>query len=161
MPAVHDVVDALAATREAADAPELPQRVEAVEPTGEQLVRVGLMPRVPDDAVARAVEDPMERDRELDHAERAAEMPARVRDRIDDALPQLRAQVARLGMIEVLEVLRQAEVGQRGHGSSSSSPGRRSSVRVAPPDASTRRWTRSSAAARSVPQCSWRATPRS
>ena len=50
---VEDVVLALAATREAADPTGLPQRIEPIPAAGEQLVGVGLMPRVPHDPVAR------------------------------------------------------------------------------------------------------------
>ena len=161
VPAVHDVVLALAASREATDAAELAQRVEALQAAGQELVRIGLVPGVPDDPIARAVEDPMQRDRQLDDAQRAAQMAARDRDRLDDALAQLGAELARRVVVESLQVLGAAELRERPHASSSSSPGRRSSVRVDPPAASTRRWTRSSAAARSWPQCSWSATPRS
>ena len=83
--AVHDVVHALGPAREATDAAQLAQRVEALQPARQELVRVGLVAGVPDDAVRRAGEDPMERHRELDDAERAAQVAARLRDRLDDA----------------------------------------------------------------------------
>ena len=94
--AVHHVVLGFAPAREAADAAELAEGTELVEPPRQQLVRVSLVAGVPDDAVRGAVEQPMERDRELDHAQRAAQMPAGGGDRLDDRRPQLRADTPQL-----------------------------------------------------------------
>ena len=74
--AVEDVVLALAAAREAADAADLAQGVEPVPSVGEQLVGVGLVPGVPHDPVARRVHDAVQRERDLDRAERAGEVAA-------------------------------------------------------------------------------------
>ena len=76
MAAVEDVVRRLGAAREAADAVELAQRLEPLEASGQELVRVGLVARVPDDPVARRFEQPVQRDRELDDAQRRAEVAA-------------------------------------------------------------------------------------
>ena len=101
--AVDHVVHALGASREAAHAAQLAQRPEALEPAGQQLVRIGLVPGVPDDAVARAVQQPMERDRQLDDAQRAAQVAAGLATVLDDALAQLAAQrAAALGVVEPL-----------------------------------------------------------
>jgi hypothetical protein len=70
VPAVEHVVRRLRAAREATDPVERAQRPKALESAGQQLVRIGLMTRVPDDLVARRLEQSMERDRELDDAER-------------------------------------------------------------------------------------------
>ena len=51
-----------------------------VVPAGEQLVHVGLVTGVQDHRVAWRVEDPVQRDRELDHAEVGAEVAAGPRD---------------------------------------------------------------------------------
>ena len=95
--AVEHVVGDLAAAREAAHAAELAERPEAVEPAGQELVRVGLVAGVPDDPVARRVEQPMEGDRQLDDAERGAEVAAGRGDRLDDRLADLGGQLARAG----------------------------------------------------------------
>ena len=87
--------------------------LEALQPARQELVGVGLVAGVPDDAVRRAGEHPMERHRELDDAQRAAQVAARLRDGLDDALAQLAAERARLGVTDALEVLRSAEVAQR------------------------------------------------
>ena len=68
MAAVEDVVRRLGAAREAADPVELAQRPEPLEAAGQQLVRVGLVAGVPDDPVARRLEQAMERDRQLHDA---------------------------------------------------------------------------------------------
>ena len=67
--AVEDVVLRLAAPREAADAADLAERPEPLEPAGQELVRVGLVAGVPDDPVAGRFEQPVQGDRQLDDAE--------------------------------------------------------------------------------------------
>ena len=61
----------------------LAQRADAVAAPGQDLVRVGLVADVPDQPVARRVEDVVQRDRQLDHAEPGAEMAAGHRNRVD------------------------------------------------------------------------------
>ena len=112
VPAVEDVVLALAAAREAADAVELAQRLEAIAAAGQQLVGVRLVPGVPHDPVARRVHDPVQRERDLHGAQRAGEVAARVLDGADHLLAQLggerlelsRAQPAQLrGVVDRFE----------------------------------------------------------
>jgi len=112
VPAVEDVVWALRASREAADAAQLAQRPEAGEATGEQLVRVGLVTGVPDDAIGRAVKEPMEGHRQLHHAERAAEMAARLGHRLDDRRADLRAELDKLDVAQTLEIGRAGDRGE-------------------------------------------------
>ena len=81
MAAVEHVMRRFGPAREAADPVELAQRPEAVEAAGQQLVRVGLVPGVPDDPVAWRFEQAMQRDRQLDDAERRAEVAAGDRHR--------------------------------------------------------------------------------
>ena len=94
--AVEDVVRRLAPAREAADAVELAERPEPLEPARQQLVRVGLVAGVPDDPVARRLEQPVEGDRDLDDAERRAEMAAGRGDRRDDRLADLLGELLEL-----------------------------------------------------------------
>ncbi len=77
------VVFALGALGEARQAAALAQRADAVAPPGQNLVRIGLMPDVPDQPVARRVEDIVQRHGEFDDAEARAEMPAGHRDGAD------------------------------------------------------------------------------
>ena len=64
----------------------LPHRVDAIEPAGEHLVDVALMADVEDELVLRRVEDPMQRDRQLDHAEIRPEMAAGLREDLDQLI---------------------------------------------------------------------------
>ena len=63
---VEDVVLALLALEEARDAAVRAQRVEAIAPAGEHLVGVALVPDVPDELVARRVEDVVQGEGQLD-----------------------------------------------------------------------------------------------
>src|SRR6476619_2870334 len=70
------VVFAFAAPGEAGKSAGLAKRADAVARAGEDLVRVSLVADVPHEAVARCVEDVMQRDGQLDHAEAGAEVSA-------------------------------------------------------------------------------------
>jgi hypothetical protein len=114
--AVEDVVLALRSPGEAADAVDLTERSEAVEPAGQQLVGVGLVAGVPDDPVARRVEDPVQGDRQLDDAERLAEVAAGLRDGRDDGLPDLGGEGRELTLGQAAQVARAVQAGKdRGH----------------------------------------------
>ena len=114
--AVEDVVLRLGPAREAADAAELAQRAEPLEAAGQQLVRVGLVAGVPDDPVARRLEQPMEGDRQLDDAERAAEVAAGRGDGLDDRLADLGGELFELGLGQAAEVGRAMKGREDGHG---------------------------------------------
>ena len=90
------VVLALRPLGEAGQAAALPQRADAVAASGQDLVRIGLMADVPDQPVARGVEDIVQRHRQLDHAQPGAQMAAGHRDRIDRLGPQLIRQLPEL-----------------------------------------------------------------
>ena len=104
MPAIEHVVRRLGPPREPTDAVELAQRAKAVEPTGQQLVRVGLVTRVPDDVIARRLEEPMEGDRQLHDAKRRAEMSTGVGDRSDDRVADLDSELGEVRLIEAAQV---------------------------------------------------------
>ena len=114
--AVEDIVRRLRAPREAADAVDLAERAESLEPAGEELVRVCLVAGVPDDPVARRLHEPVEDDRELDDAERAAEVAARPGDGLDDRRADLAGQRLELGVGQAAQVGRAGQVGQDRHG---------------------------------------------
>ena len=63
------VVLAFDAARKTADAAQLLERGHRLAPAGEDLVRVGLVAHVPDDAVVRGVEHIVQRNRQLDRAQ--------------------------------------------------------------------------------------------
>ena len=83
------VVFALGALGETRKPAALPQRADAVAAAGQDLVRIGLMADVPDRAVARRVEDVVQRDGQFHDAEAGAEMAAGHRDGADRLGAQL------------------------------------------------------------------------
>ena len=89
------VVFALRPLGEAGKAAALAQRADAVAPAGQDLVRIGLVADVPDQPVARRVEDVVQRDRQFDHAEPRAEMAAGDRNRADRLGAQFVGELAR------------------------------------------------------------------
>ena len=99
------VVFALGALGEAGQAAALAQRADAVAPAGEDLVRIGLVADVPDQPVARRVEDVVQRDGQLDHAEPGAQMAAGHRDRVDRLGAQLVGELPQLAFVELAQVL--------------------------------------------------------
>ena len=108
------VVFALRALGEAGQAAALPQGANAVASSGEDLVRVGLVADVPDQFVGRRVEDVVERDRQLDHAEPGTEMPAGLGDGVDRLGPQLVGELLELLSRQVLEIARQVDAVEQG-----------------------------------------------
>ena len=116
MPAIEDIVRRLTAAREPAHAVQLAERAEPLQAAGQELVRIGLVPRVPDDLVARRLQQPMQRDRELHYPERGAEVAAGLRDGRDDRRADLGRELGELGLVETAQLGRVSEVGQEGHG---------------------------------------------
>ena len=99
------VVFAFGALAEARQAARLAQRADAVAPAGQDLVRVGLMADVPDQPVARRIEDMVQRDGQLDHAKPGAEMAAGDRNRGDQLLAELFGQLGQLLVLKRAEIL--------------------------------------------------------
>ena len=58
---------------------------------------VRLMTHVPDDAISRRIEDPVQGDGKLDGAERRAEVPAVAGDDVDELLANLGGECGELG----------------------------------------------------------------
>ena len=83
MRGAEGIVFAFVALRETREPARLAQRADAVSASGDDLMRVGLMADVPDQAVARRVEHPVQRHGQFYDAEPGAEMPARHRNGID------------------------------------------------------------------------------
>ena len=85
------------------------QGADAVAAAGQDLVRIGLMADVPDQAVARGVEDVMDRGGQLDDAEAGAEMAAGDRDGVDGFLTQLVGDLPDLFHLEPAQIVRGAD----------------------------------------------------
>ncbi len=127
------VVFALGALGETREAAALAQRADAVAPAGQDLVRVGLVADVPDQPVARRVEHPVQRHRQLDDAEARAQMAARHRDGLDGLEAQLVGDLAQLRFrvrAQILGCLDGVEERGLAHGGASSFQHRRSRRRA-------------------------------
>ncbi len=98
MAGAHDVVLGLEHRAEGRQPAVLANRVQAVAPPGQHLVRVGLVADVPDDLVARGLEQAVERDRELAGAEVGTEVAADLADHVDDQLADLLGELLQLGV---------------------------------------------------------------
>jgi hypothetical protein len=83
----------------------LAEILEAVAPTGEEFVDVGLVAGVPKNDVLGRLEDAMESDGEFDDAEIGAEMPARLDDARDDELADLLTEFVELLIGEWLKIV--------------------------------------------------------
>jgi hypothetical protein len=74
---------ALGALGEAGQTVALAQGADAVAPAGDDLVRIGLVADVPDQAVLGGIEQVMQGDGQFHHAQSGAQMAAGDRHRID------------------------------------------------------------------------------
>ena len=115
------VVLALAAAREAGNAVVLAQRVHALAPPGEDLVRVGLVANIPDDAVVRGVEHIVQRDGQFYRTQVGRQMAAGARHRFDQEGAQFIAQLRQLLAVKQAQLCRridgfQQRIGAHGHG---------------------------------------------
>src|SRR5688572_11734115 len=104
MPDAEAVVDALGAGGKRREAAALLDAAEPPAAAGEHLVRIGLMPDVPNQAVVRRVEHEMERDSQLDRAETGCQVAAHLADGFDEVAAQLVGQRAQLAAGEGPEV---------------------------------------------------------
>ena len=100
------IVIALGAFGEARQAAAGAQGANAVAAAGEDLVRIGLVADVPDQAVARRVEDVVEGSGQFDHAEASAEMSTGYRNRIDGFLTQFVGNLPDLLYLELPQIVR-------------------------------------------------------
>ena len=114
------IVFALGALGETGQATARPQGTDAVAAIGEDLVRIGLVADVPNQAIIGGVEDIVQRYRQLDHAKAGAEMATGYGDGVDGLLAQLVRHLAKLARFELSEVVRGLDlVEQRGLGGNS------------------------------------------
>src|SRR5439155_20324350 len=88
---------------------------EVSRPAGDELVDVGLMARVPDDRVLRAVEYAVQGKRELDDAEVGREMAAGTGGRLDQESTDLAGELGELGLVQRPQVGRGVDRGEDSH----------------------------------------------
>ena len=112
MAAVEHVVLRLGAAREATDAVQLAQRAELLVAARQQLVGIGLVAGVPDDPVARRVEQPMQRDASARRRRATSRGGRRSGDRLDDRLADLGGEGDQLVLGEPAQVGRSARASE-------------------------------------------------
>src|SRR5439155_3888670 len=93
MARIKRVVHALLPLAEPAESAELPQGVEPLPPSRQQLVGVGLVARIPDNLILRRVQQRVQGHRQLDDAQVRGKMPSDVRDDRNDLLTDFLAQL--------------------------------------------------------------------
>ena len=89
--------------------------LSCVAPARQDLVRVGLVADVPQDLVARGVQQRVQRDRQLARAEVGAEVTADLADRVDDVLAHLLRQLRELLLGEPVQVLGTVDLLEQAH----------------------------------------------
>ena len=104
MRGAEGVVLAFIAARKAGDAAPLPQLRHPFAAAGKNLVCVGLVADVPNDAIVRRVVDVMQRDGQLDGAEVGRKMAAGVADRLDDEIAQLACKLRQLAFVQPSQI---------------------------------------------------------
>ena len=110
MAGAEGVIGALGPVEEAAGPVRLAQLAEEfAAAAGEELVGIALVGHVEDQLVGRAVEDPVQRDAQLDHPQVGADMAAVGGRDLDDLIPQLLGELGQGGGGEGLDVGRSAD----------------------------------------------------
>ena len=109
----HDVVLGLGDRAERGKALVLADRRQLLAAAGEDLVRVGLVADVPEDLVARRVQQAVKGDGELAGAKVGAEVTADLTDRVDDVCPHLLGDLLELLIVELVQVGRTVDRGQQ------------------------------------------------
>ena len=112
----HDVVLGLGDRAERGEALVLADRVEPVAAAGEDLVRVGLVADVPEDLVARRIEQAVQDRRQLAGPEVGAEVAADLADRVDDQLADLLRDLGQLLVASPRQIGRAVDRVEQAHG---------------------------------------------
>ena len=105
MPRIEDVVCALGTLGEAGKAVLFPDAGEKPRAPGEELMRITLMPYVPDDCVARRVENPVQGDGKLDDPKVGGKVSTVRFDGFYDFLSYFFREESQLALFELLYVL--------------------------------------------------------
>jgi hypothetical protein len=98
------VVFAFRALGETGEAAALTQSSDSVAPSSQDLVRIGLMADVPDDAVSRRIENIVQRHGQFDHAETGAQMSAGDRHRADGLGAQFLGDLGEVVLAELAQI---------------------------------------------------------
>src|SRR5271166_2378490 len=98
------VVFALRALGESGETAALTESSDPVAPSGQDLVRIGLMADVPDDPVRRRIEHIVQRHSQLDYAEAGAQMPARHRHCADGLGAQFIGDLREVALVQLPQI---------------------------------------------------------
>ena len=104
------IVIALGPFGEAGQAAAGAQRADAVASAGQDLVRIGLVTDVPDQAVAGRVEHVVDGGGQFDDAETGPEVPTRNRHRVDGLLTQFVGDLPDLFHLEPAQIIRRSDL---------------------------------------------------
>src|SRR6266481_6748329 len=104
------VIFALGTFGEAREAAALADRADTVAAPGQDFVRIALVADVPNQSVAGRIEDMMQRNRQLDHAEAGAKMPAGLGYRVDEIMSQLVGNFAQPSGFEPSQIFGSADL---------------------------------------------------
>ncbi len=110
MPGHEEVVIALLRVRIAHQPPLRADGAELVVAAGDQLMRIDLMTRVPDQAVTAEVEGGVQGQAELDHSQVRREVGDAVGDYVAQHLAHLGRKLLQLGQREPLQVARRLDL---------------------------------------------------
>jgi hypothetical protein len=103
------VVFALAAAGEAGQTAALAQRADTVAPPGQDLVRIALVADIPDQLVARRIENVMQGDRQLDDPQARAQVAPGDRNRVDHLLAQFVGNLAQVAFLQFAQIFRSGD----------------------------------------------------
>src|SRR6516164_6803070 len=88
MRGTEGVILALGSFRESRESATLARRTDAVAPAGQYLVRIGLMPNIPNQLVAWRIENVVQRHREFNNPQASPKMTTGYRDSVNRLGPQ-------------------------------------------------------------------------
>jgi hypothetical protein len=100
---LDEIVNALLPARISGEAAELAKCLEAVDSASEDLVRIRLVPDVPDEVILGAVEGTVEGNCQLHHPEVRRQVATGLGEAIDQECPNIVGQLGELVVIEVSE----------------------------------------------------------
>src|SRR6478735_337143 len=87
----------------------LTQRPNPFAPSGQNLMRIGLVADVPDQAIVWGVEDIVESNGELDDAEAGAQVATRYRDRADRLVAQVVGNFLQVFLVDAAKIGRRSD----------------------------------------------------
>ena len=104
MASAKTVVFTLQAAKETTQSVLATQAVHGFPSTGEDFMRVGLVPDVPYQPVFRCIENPVQRDGQFHGTQACRQVPAGAGDRFNQELAQFGGELDELGILQTMQV---------------------------------------------------------